>query len=239
MIISNTKKFIFIHIPKTAGTSIHRSLDEYNDLKHSRLFKALERRTGLKIYATTYLGKLRKINDLKGGSHGMLKHVQQLIPQEMYIEYFKFAVVRNPWSYRVSMFNFIKNTQTHPLHNVIQNLSFQEFIEWLVDDNGATGKIKGQTEFIINQNGKFELNYLARLETINQDFPVIFQKIGITAKLSKKNVSTKKDYRTYYNDKTASLIADFSKEDIENFGYNFDGIDTTKKSRFPISQLIE
>lgn len=157
----------------------------------------------------------------------------------MYREYFKFAVVRNPWSHRVSQFHFIKNYQTHHLHNVIQNFSFQEFIEWIVDDNREGGKMRGQTQFLINQNGKFELNYLARLETINQDWPVICKKIGISSKLFKKNVSTHKDYRTYYNDKTASLIAEFCKEDIENFGYNFDGIDTTKKSRFPMSQLIE
>lgn len=81
MIISNTKKFIFIHVPKTAGTSIQHTLEKYDDFKHSRLFKAIERRTGLKIYATTYMGKLRKISDSKRGiTHGMLKDVERLMP---------------------------------------------------------------------------------------------------------------------------------------------------------------
>lgn len=154
MIISNTKKFIFIHVPKTAGTSIQHTLDKYDNFKHSRLSKAIERRTGLKIYATTYIGKLRRSNDLKRGTiHGILRDVARLIPQEMYREYFKFAVVRNPWTRQVSRFNYIKKTKDHPLHDLVENLSLQEFIGWIVDDNGAAGKIKGQTQFLINQNG--------------------------------------------------------------------------------------
>ncbi|MDJ0510507.1 MAG: sulfotransferase family 2 domain-containing protein [Crocosphaera sp.] len=235
MILSNSNKFIFIHIPKTGGTSLQKALSKYDSLNHSLLFRAIKKITGLEIYATTYMGELRKINDTKAKSHGHIKDLQRLIPEQMYKEYFKFAVARNPWSWLLSMYKFTKQWPGHLQHDTVINLSFEEYVNWQIDQ----GKMPSQSRLIIDKNGEFALNYLARLETINQDWEVICKKIGVVADLRRENVSSNRDYRKDYNEKTASLVAEFLKEDIENFGYNFDGIDTTRKSQFPMSQLIE
>ena len=39
------------------------------------------------------------------------------------------------------------------------------------------------------------------------------------------NVSTKKDYRTYYDDETAQFVGNVDKIFIEKFGYTFEELD--------------
>jgi hypothetical protein len=38
------------------------------------------------------------------------------------------------------------------------------------------------------------------------------------------NVSTKKDYRTYYDDETIELVGNVDKTFIEKFGYTFEAL---------------
>lgn len=87
MIISENKKFIFIHIPKTGGTSVTRSLEEclkYNDIV---------------LGGTQYGEKLQKIYKKQFGvsKHSLGIEIQDLVGQEKWEDFFRFSVVRNPY----------------------------------------------------------------------------------------------------------------------------------------------
>ena len=89
MIISHSKKFIFIHIYKVAGSSIRSSLNRYAHLytKKNRLL------SGLKIYPKIFTSDFSQ--------HSSALQVQQYIPSSIYRQYYKFAFVRNPWDWQV------------------------------------------------------------------------------------------------------------------------------------------
>ena len=79
MIISDSKKFIFVHVYKTGGTSIRHVLYGYrsNDEKYSKL-----------------------------PQHASARAIRDCIGEEKWNEYFTFAVVRNPWDLLVSKYHY-------------------------------------------------------------------------------------------------------------------------------------
>lgn len=82
MIISNTQKFIFLKVPKTAGESIVNALSEYTEKKYTNPDR---------------------------GNHEKLDEILLDIPEV--INYFKFTFVRNPWDLRVSRFHYLYQTE--------------------------------------------------------------------------------------------------------------------------------
>jgi hypothetical protein len=98
MLISNSKKFIFIHIPKSGGTSVTQLLDkelEWNDIvlggtESGEAFK--------KIWSPRF--GIRK--------HSLPSEIKSVIGGELYSSYLKFIVVREPVERVKSAFSFIR-----------------------------------------------------------------------------------------------------------------------------------
>ena len=90
--ISHAKKFIFIHIPKNAGSSINHSISEYCEFHNGKYKgKSLQPRLDKKDIPLGY------------GKHADYKSIKKLLKDE-YNDYYKFCVVRNPWDRLVSIY---------------------------------------------------------------------------------------------------------------------------------------
>ena len=65
------------------------------------------------------------------------------------------------------------------------------------------------------------VDFVGRFENLTADFRSVCQTIGVSATLPafKRTVL---DYRGYYTDRTAELVADRFARDIAKFGYVFD-----------------
>ena len=82
MIYSNSNKFMFYHIPKTAGTSMYSVFKQYGVSTHVNEF---------------HWTRVR--------SHTAVEHTWDKYKGN---EYFSFAVVRNPYDRMFSLYNFLK-----------------------------------------------------------------------------------------------------------------------------------
>lgn len=233
MILSHSKKFVFIHIYKNAGTSIQVALKKWNSLQDNFVLRGLRKIAKLEIYGLGYMSRLKMIDSLKT-SHTNIRDLEKYLPENLLQSYFKFAFVRNPWSWQVSLYEYAQLNTKHFQHKLICNLSnFKDYIRWRVENDANF-----QTDFIFNDQGHLGVNYLGRFEELEKDFEYCCNYLNIKVTLPKKNVSVKKDYRYYYDDKTAEIVAQVFKRDIENFGYDFDGVSATVEPKLPVQKLI-
>ena len=82
-----------------------------------------------------------------------------------------------------------------------------------------------QSHFVTDHSGKVILDFIGRFEQLGEDFEEACRlgdipRIGLPH--TRRSQKRKKDYRSYYDDATAELIATHYSEDIELFGYSFD-----------------
>lgn len=225
MLISHSKQFIFIHIYKTAGTSI------------TDLFVPYARPRDKMVYDKTWptkpvIGLLTQWMHWEDDGHrqftGFHKHataaeVQACLPDEIFQNYFKFCFVRNPFDWLVSFYEYIKQTPRHRLKQHVENSPYKDFLVWYINQNPSR-----QSDFLVEPESKEILvDYLGYFENLSQDVASIQSRLSLkTAELSHKNPSfhrKKRDYRDYYDAESIALVEDYFRADLSILGYEFEG----------------
>ena len=194
-------KFIFFHVPKTAGTSIHSCFNGNLRSLYSDLGVNYERLSGfLKVIDT----------------HVSASEVKSKLGLS-YNEYFTFAFVRNPWDWRVSLYKYICKSKHHPCHKLYKE--YKDFADYIKNTKYVNTRL--QFEYI-SDNNEVIIDYVGRFENLQEDFNIICDKIGIPQQqLPHKNPTKHKHYTEYYDDETRQIVAERYAKDIEYFGYEF------------------
>ena len=220
MVFENQKK-LFIHIPKCAGLTIRRSpvLSPYLVLATPDNHKSKEYTQGLHQ-------AMRKSGDHHGNEHARWRDIKLPVRNL----YQSFAVARNPWDRVVSRYFFAKKVieveKKEPVgkHNID---SFEHFLEERFDWGGKEyywhRAIRGwfpAVDHVCDTSGQLKCDMI-RFEHLNEDLEAYF---GIDKMSGARNVTglNKGTYRDIYNDKTIQIVADWYKEDIDMWGYDFD-----------------
>ena len=219
MLISDSNRFLFIHIGKTGGMSMRSALQPFAVEPEKFVIRRPARMVGDRpnplytVWETLLL-------------HVKARDAKRELPHGVFDSLFKFAFVRNPWDLQVSMYHFILREPKAPRHGEVKALGgFEAFIDWVAatPDPFPKGITKLQGDMITSSDGKMLMDFIGTYENLERDFAYIGQKIGIDAVLPRVNQSRHNDYRTYYNARTRELVAHHFKQDIELFGYTFDG----------------
>lgn len=110
--------------------------------------------------------------------------------------------------------------------NLSQYDSFVDFVKrWLTKDNIYKHRhFWPQTRFICDNKNRLLVDYLAYFETINNDYDVIRKKLGIGHDIGHHNANPGNSYKDAYNDESRNIVEKVYADDISLFGYNFDGI---------------
>jgi hypothetical protein len=189
-------KCIFIHVPKCAGMSVSVSL------------------------FGEFLG------------HRTLETYRLLFRPQEFESYFKFAIVRNPWDRLVSAFLFMKSggrtaeDREWAARNLAAYTDFESFVKGWVSIKNIRRYLHfhPQVDFICSRNGKSGLNFTGRYESLEEDYALIRNRLGIKADLLKLNVnrSGSGDYMKYYTAETMHIVGNVYAEDVRLLGYSFD-----------------
>lgn len=167
-----------------------------------------------------------------GGGHLTIDEYRLVYSAREFHDFYKFAVVRNPWDRLVSAYFFLRKggVNDYDKNWFDENLSgyddFEAFVEqWLTEERADSGlHFRPQHRFVCLPNGKIGVDYIAYYERIEQDYEVIARHIGAAPTLKHVNASANRgrDYRDYYTSRMRDIVADVYARDIALFGYRFD-----------------
>jgi hypothetical protein len=212
MIINHKYKFIFIHVPKCAGTSIKRALYPYGD-KYDQFFGGHP--------------------DAPEGNDEVHKHstaleVKRFATTERWEKYFTFSFVRNPFSRIVSLYNWwneVEGIFDPEAKKAICDMSFKEFVFSEHSERSQleflTSKEHKET-FVPNKN-RIELDFIGKQETINKDFSYLCGLLKLP-NLSLKKLNTTRNLGTqksmdYYDEESEKHVRRKFNEDFDFFNY--------------------
>jgi len=218
MLLSVKHRFLFVHIAKTGGTSVRASLQRlrWRDPWYWPMFlcSRLSHLAGHRI-AT----KLPR--------HAKIVAAKELLPREFFEALFKFAFVRNPWDLQVSSFHHIRRERPQYLGG---HTDFADFLRWKLERQRPyqfhlDTSIELQTDYLIDLRGTMVVDFVGRYERLEDDFAEACRRIGIARPplAHKRRAEDRdRDYRRYYSDETALLVARHFARDIDLLGYRFD-----------------
>ena len=193
---NSTYNILYIHIPKCAGTTIIEALN------------------------------LRPPGHYKWSTH----------PHFGVPGYTSFAVVRNPWDRVVSCYEYARMEESywhsttgkgrdgkHPDYDLLKDMTFKECVDLLATGRHRlkSGHWAPQYEYVANDN-KIMVDKIIKYETMETDLNEFLATCNVPpAKLPVINESSRRDYRSYYDDETIQIVGNVYKEDIEMFTYKF------------------
>ncbi len=221
MRISHRHRFVFFASPKTGSRSVRRLLDASAEI-HG--LPAEELTEDFPFYNHIRPVELRDIFASRGWD---------------FDAYFKFVMVRNPWSRLVSlyeMYAFREGGQLSRLRTRAKR--HQGFRAWVptVDPEGrrtvGPGLEKGvirfgalsYVAFTGDEDGRPLVDEVIKLEEIESRLPPLLERLGVPVPSRIPRTGRGRyrgDYRNYYDDATRELVGTLYEEDIERFGYTF------------------
>ncbi len=216
MPVSHELKLVFVHIPKTGGTSIEQALELFGSWRiedRERLFGQVQSADLLALGLGT-----RYLQHLTSDEIGLVE------PRTTARAYQWFSVVRNPWDRFVSTYlrpdpDLVEQARADGVE--LTGLEFPEFVERTQSLQQV--HLRPQHEFLPAQRGSAPM-LLGRFESLDTDFQRACQRLGITRALPHANrapVRSRRPYRDFYTADTAGRIAARYARDIAQFGYQY------------------
>ncbi|WP_371056236.1 sulfotransferase family 2 domain-containing protein [Rhodosalinus sp. K401] len=216
MIISPGRAYVFVHIPKTGGTSLALALEARamrDDILIGDTPKARRRKRRLDGVRTR--GRLWK--------HATLADIDGLVSVQDLDRLFAFTLVRNPWDRLVSYYCWLRAQRfDHEAVRLARKLEFAAFLAH--PHTQASLRAAPYGHYMTDARGRERADLYIRLERFEEDAAPLFAHLGVRIDLPRVNASDRdRDWRGYYSDETAALVGDLCAGDIRRFGYAFDG----------------
>jgi len=201
MPISHKHKTIFVHIPKTAGTSIENALGiggiQPNLLRSHRISTI----DGIRC-APQHL------------TCNMLIHNEICKPH--WNTYFKFSFVRHPYTKVLSEYFWVKGKTKKDL-----KFNPKDFSKFLNEYYSVIDKDHKLSQYdYLTINGKLAVDFVGKFETLNSDFEKIKKKLGLHVNLPHtQKSSNKNEYINILMANQKNKIYNLYKKDFEFFSY--------------------
>lgn len=202
MPISHKYKAIFVHIPKTAGTSVERALE----------IKALDK--------DSYRHRDEFMID--GVKYALQHYTAEMLMQEEAIQphwksYYKFAFVRHPYTRVLSEYFWVKGKTNHGLE--FNRKDFKSHLESYYAKINTDHKLS-QTQYLYSSYNVLLVDKVFRFEQIKTVFEELSGKLKLKSKLEHTQKSSNStSYTAELDNDDKYFIYELYRDDFEKFNY--------------------
>jgi hypothetical protein len=200
MVFSARLGLVFIHIPKTAGSSITSALQRLDP--HCQ----------------------RALPGTIKSKHVTAQEVRTSLGTKCYDCLLSFAVVRNPFERMCSLYVYLRQNEKFAAE--MQSLRFEDFLglydrhdTWIERLHSS----RPQIDFVTDSQGNCLVSRMAHFERLQDDMAEVSKEVSTALQSVRKksgywNAST---YREFYSARGRAIVASRFSADLERFGYEF------------------
>ncbi|MFZ1468463.1 MAG: sulfotransferase family 2 domain-containing protein [Paracoccaceae bacterium] len=224
MRISSSHNFIFVHVPKTAGSAISNALAPFTTNPKRTILRSFLRRTPL----------VESHEKAHFRIHERAVHIRAKLSSTVYDRFYSFAVIRNPYDHAVSHYEFMKQYRIKSTAIRVGNMSFSEYLDYRMKrplwNDTLFARQPAQSWFVADDDNRLLVNRLLYYESLQQDFDQLITDLSLTgAVLHKLNPTKTKTgttsfstYAGYYDGDSETKVRQIYARDFRNFGYSTD-----------------
>lgn len=219
-IINRSHRFIFVHVPKTAGTSVTRSLSTFTAIGDVEIGGSEFGETLAVAYGKRF--GLRK--------HSTASEIRSVVGSEVWETSFKFAIVRNPYARAYSIFRFLKKKFRDWKGSEVMDgfETFDAFVQSELFASDGPDRILRPQLFWLRTSETDEtiaVDSVLRAENLDSEFPVLLERIGSSAQerpLERLNASGDPNEwaNAYSEDATRARVATRYANDFRTFRFD-------------------
>lgn len=204
--ISLSKNFVYVHIPKTGGNSFQHVLEQYSEDRRQK---------------TIFFHDLRDTFDVQGPVTGK-KHFSsaeyiERLGLQRFLSLRKVTFVRDPFdralSFYFSPFRWMRQTPAGPVAApaVFDKAAFLATI----------GQIGTATSFLSHQGRLIDFDFVGRFESFEADFPKALEVCGVRGPRKVPHVNRRiRHPAVVWDPEMRDAVATRFAEDFCNFGYD-------------------
>jgi hypothetical protein len=201
--IDRNLRVIFVHIQKTGGTSIVRTLGHAPGGEYKHWFA-------------------KDLRDVYGGdvwsecfSFAFVRN-----PWDRLVSWWSMIEAKRG--------EYSRGGEVNAFYRfVLSNArNFEEFLkncdQEILDRDGRKWIFRNQLDYIVDDDGKILVDFVGKFENMAADFALVSARIfGDQRQLPNLNASAHQNYREYYTPALAQMVGERFKNDIEAFGFAF------------------
>ncbi|MCP3932321.1 MAG: sulfotransferase family protein [Bacteroidetes bacterium] len=218
--LSINRKFLFIHVPKTAGNSIQNILQHYSE---DEIVAIADHHDGIERFEV----RNKKYSYRK---HSNLSHYRSILDPEIYKSLYKFAVVRNPWDRMISYyFSPNRGVVTWDRKSFLSLLkSVTPVRQYIIEQpllDRALLKIGLERPNARKKKLDSDIDYIMKFERLGEDFKILCEHLKIPyIPIPRRNASSREHYSEYYDQELIELVRVKYSDEIEFGNYKFETI---------------
>jgi hypothetical protein len=205
-LISHAYRCIFIHIPRTGGSSVE-----------TVLWPGERTEADLWMGFTTPFGNRYQTGGLQ---HLTALHVREAVGAQTFDAYLKFAIVRNPWDKAVSQYAFMRRRpDLRELLGMQQDDDFRTYLRLI--QSAPHVQWQPQRSFVCDERGESMIDHTLRYEEFDKSVASMLQRLGVDAPVPHVHGAERGQTADYYDDETRAMVANHYRDDIAYFAYSF------------------
>ena len=205
VIVSHRHRFIFFAVPRTGSHAIRGALQPHlgeEDWQQQVLTARL-------LSPAPQLARI-------GHGHITPQQAHAGLPEPVWQEYFKFAIVRNPYDRFVSACAFLhRDNPLYPGNELIfgrHAMREEQFRRHML--------LRPQVEMLLDESGRLAMDFIGRYETLDESFAQACRMAGLPdLALSRINASERPAWRVCYDAPLLETVTEFYRGDFDLLEY--------------------